>query len=45
LPGYGSFQIQFASEQIQKTLLGRQSAQEHAKVVADALNELRIKAG
>ena len=45
LPGYGSFQIQFASEQIQKTLLGRQSAQEHAKVVADALNELRVKAG
>ena len=32
LPGYGSFQVQFASEQIQKTLLGRQSAQEHAKV-------------
>jgi multiple sugar transport system substrate-binding protein len=45
LPGYGSFQTQFAPEQIQKTLLGRQSAQEHAKVVADALNELRIKGG
>ena len=45
LPGYASFQIQFAAEQIQKTLLGRQTPQEHAKVVADALNELRIKAG
>jgi multiple sugar transport system substrate-binding protein len=44
LPGYGSFQIQFASEQIQKTLLGKQTPQEQAKAVAAALNELRAKA-
>ena len=44
LPGYASFQNQFCPEQIQKTLLGRQSALEHAKAVAAALNELRAKA-
>jgi len=45
LPGYGSFQTQFAPEQIQRTLLGRQTAAEHAKAVANALDELRAKAG
>jgi multiple sugar transport system substrate-binding protein len=44
LPGYASFQLQFAAEQIQKTLLGRQTAQEHGKAVAAALDELRAKA-
>jgi len=44
LPGYASFQNQFCPEQIQKALLGRQSAQEFAKAVAEALNELRTKA-
>ena len=44
LPGYASFQNQFCPEQIQKTLLGRQSAQECVKAVALALNELRAKA-
>ncbi len=44
LPGYASFQNQFCPEQIQKTLLGRQSAQECVKAVAVALNELRAKA-
>lgn len=44
LPGYASFQLQFAAEQVQKTLLGKQTPQEHGKVIADALNELRAKA-
>jgi len=44
LPGYASFQNQFCPEQIQKTLLGKQTAQEHGKAVADALNDLRAKA-
>jgi ABC-type glycerol-3-phosphate transport system substrate-binding protein len=44
LPGYASFQLQFAAEQIQKTLLGKQTAQEHANAIAAALNELRTKA-
>jgi ABC-type glycerol-3-phosphate transport system substrate-binding protein len=44
LPGYASFQNQFCPEQVQKTLLGRQTVQEHAKAVAEALNELRAKA-
>jgi multiple sugar transport system substrate-binding protein len=44
LPGYASFQNQFCPEQIQKTLLGRQSAPEHVKAVAEALNDLRAKA-
>jgi multiple sugar transport system substrate-binding protein len=43
LPGYASFQNQFCPEQVQKTLLGRQTAQEHAKAVAAALVELRAK--
>jgi hypothetical protein len=44
LPGYASFQNQFCPEQIQKTLLGKQNAQEHVKAVTIALNELRAKA-
>jgi multiple sugar transport system substrate-binding protein len=44
LPGYASFQIQFAPEQIQKSLLGRQTAEQHAQAVCEALNELRSNA-
>lgn len=44
LPGYASFQNQFCPEQIQKTLLGKQSAQEHVKAVVVALNDLQAKA-
>jgi multiple sugar transport system substrate-binding protein len=44
LPGYASFQNQFCPEQIQKTLLGKQSAQDHVKAVTVALNELQAKA-
>ncbi|GIK86165.1 MAG: sugar ABC transporter substrate-binding protein [Burkholderiales bacterium] len=44
LPGYASFQNQFCPEQIQKALLGKQSAQEHATAVVTALNEMRAKA-
>jgi len=36
--------IELEPEQIQKTLLGKQTAQEHGKAVADALNDLRAKA-
>ena len=43
-PGYASFQTQFAPEQIQKTLLAKQTPQEFSKAIADALNELRAKA-
>ena len=43
LPGYASFQTQFTPEQAQKTLLGKQTAQEQAKAVAAALNDLRAK--
>lgn len=45
LPGYASFQAQFAPEQIQRTLLGRQSPAQHAEAIANALNELRARAG
>jgi multiple sugar transport system substrate-binding protein len=45
LPGYASFQAQFAPEQIQRTLLGRQTAAQHAQAIANALNELRARAG
>ncbi len=44
LPGYASFQNQFCPEQVQKTLLGRQTAEEQAKAVAVALADLRAKA-
>jgi len=44
LPGYASFQNQVAPEQIQKALLGKQSAQEFAKAMADAADQLRAKA-
>jgi multiple sugar transport system substrate-binding protein len=44
LPGYASFQNQFCPEQIQKTLLGKQTAQEHVKAVTAALNDLYAKA-
>jgi multiple sugar transport system substrate-binding protein len=44
LPGYASFQIQFTAEQIQRTLLGRQTPQQHAAAVVQALNELRRNA-
>lgn len=44
LPGYASFQTQFAPEQIQRTLLGKQTAGEHAKAIAGALDELKSKA-
>lgn len=43
LPGYGSFQSQFSPPQIQKTLLGGQTAAEHLQKIAAALNELRAK--
>ncbi len=43
-PGYASFQTQFAPEQIQKTLLAKQTPQEFSKVIAAALNDLRAKA-
>lgn len=45
LPGYASFQAQFAPEQIQRTLLGRQTAAQHAQAIVTALNELRARAG
>ena len=44
LPGYASFQNQLAPEQIQKALLGKQTAQEFAKAIADAADALRAKA-
>ena len=44
LPGYASFQIQFCAQEVQKTLLGRQTAQQQADAVAKALNDLRSKA-
>jgi multiple sugar transport system substrate-binding protein len=44
LPGYASFQNQVAPEQIQKALLGKQTAQEFAKAMADAADQLRAKA-
>lgn len=44
LPGYASFQNQVAPEQIQKALLGKQTAQEFAKAIADAADALRAKA-
>jgi multiple sugar transport system substrate-binding protein len=44
LPGYASFQNQLAPEQIQKALLGKQTAQEFAKAIADAADQLRAKA-
>lgn len=45
LPGYASFQTQFAPEQVQRTLLGRQTPAQQAQAVANALNELRARAG
>ncbi|WP_027135639.1 ABC transporter substrate-binding protein [Geminicoccus roseus] len=45
IPGYGSFQSQFSPPQIQKTLLGGQTAQEHLAVIAAALDELRAANG
>ncbi|HSV18625.1 MAG TPA: sugar ABC transporter substrate-binding protein [Casimicrobiaceae bacterium] len=44
LPGYASFQNQVAPEQIQKALLGKQTAQEFGKAIADAADALRAKA-
>ncbi|HEX2524994.1 MAG TPA: sugar ABC transporter substrate-binding protein [Geminicoccus sp.] len=43
IPGYGSFQSQFSPPQIQKTLLGGQTAAQHLEQIASALNELRNK--
>jgi multiple sugar transport system substrate-binding protein len=44
LPGYASFQNQFCPEQIQKTLLGKQTAADHVKALVVALNDLQAKA-
>lgn len=43
-PEWGQFQITYSPEQVQKALLGQQTAQQHAENVAKFLDDARVKA-